>query len=584
MMDPVGRTLSNRARRPVAQARGTRHQTQLSAPQRELTARQVMEAGPGGSIVDSQQNIILNLADREFFFDMVVLQAGEGGADPVRLNPAEPLQPGRSYRVRVSASLNRYVRRETPGADWLLTQHEVRIQSALELMLYATADAVPAGDAAVISGQKGTLSLVVQKKWHYDFRLDVPADAPAATLVLELEYLEKGSSNLRRLGSRLVLEVAGQARPPAAPTPVYLPVGDAPPAHTAFLHVHPQGEDELLFQGWGGGPTGPALQVAAPRPRLPQGPPDPVAYPETLADCVYDYAQGPAREVVDWLDGMLRRHGDECVLVVVDYADSRLPWEMIRFGPEYLGARALVVRFAEVQHQKQALALRFGEVLAAGRAVAYVPPGEAAVGAAATKLGLDVERCDSPDDVQYALPSGGAGPAVGLVYVGSDEVLYYGDGDEEQVGRLAPSPPGQPCRVRFTYLPGPPDPRPVFFANAPFSALVPVCSQRPCGLAAAVLSQVAAAYVGTLGPVEGAYAAEVAERLWSAAAEGDGVNVPALLRRLRNEAVAGMGAPALSGKERKEAASRLRYAFMYVYYGSPGMRLRLSRRDQEGAA
>jgi len=61
--------------------------------------------------------------------------------------------------------------------------------------------------------------------------------------------------------------------------------------------------------------------------------------------------------------------------------------------------------------------------------------------------------------------------------------------------------------------------------------------QQWCGLARATLKQVAASYIGTLGPVEPSYAARFAQRLLEEATSDKGVKPAELLREMRVQAI-----------------------------------------------
>jgi hypothetical protein len=566
------RIVTNKVRpeaRP-ATAPGPAARTEVVVPGRDVSPIHLsIEGGANSRLENNRQAVNVIVAEREYFLDLAVLEVRDGKAVEENDPRPRPLEPGRSYVVRVSPSLNRYRPRAAPGGDWALEQDPVRIQRALELFLGPAPGSSSLTEVAVITG-RGLLALGEQLSWSYDFRLDVPAEAPAATLDLELTYQES-TANLLRFASRLALEVAGEARAAVPAPPVYLAVDAPPPVRTAFLHILPEGEDNhLAFSGFSD-PAGRVLRTPPiPRPRLPAGPPDPAAYLDALENRVYDFGQNDGAGVTAWLEEVLRRQGPDACVVLVDYVDSGLPWEMLRLGPEYLGVQARVVRFAEVQHETQVVALRFGDAVAAGRVVAYLHPRTAAPDPDDPEWSvLGVARCEALDQVQYWLPGAGETDVVGLVYLGSGEILFYGDGDEDHARSLVGAPGEAPSQVRFNALPAPPDPRPVFFTDAPFSARMPRSRNRACGLAAAVLSRVAAAYVGTMGPVDRGFAARVATRLWRQAAEPGGVQPAALLREVRADAAARLRQPGLNPPERMRAARELQYAFMYVYYGNP---------------
>jgi hypothetical protein len=240
----------------------------------------------------------------------------------------------------------------------------------------------------------------------------------------------------------------------------------------------------------------------------------------------------------------------------------------------HLGAVATVVRWTEALYFAQPLVLSTDEESLSGRFGAYVNKidWDATKARRPVLARLKPMLISNPDDLDdELLPRPGAEP-VALVYLGYGGLLVSGD-EDDALARLGAmqKPYDAQVRLQFYNVVGRLNPRPVFLVDSAFSGRVLRRGQKLCGLAQAILTQVAGGYIGTLGPVDRKHAAKIAEEFLSEAEKG--VQPATLLRRLRAEAEKQLLDPQIPKKERE---ANFLQAFMYVYYGNPLARLQVN--------
>jgi hypothetical protein len=117
----------------------------------------------------------------------------------------------------------------------------------------------------------------------------------------------------------------------------------------------------------------------------------------------------------------------------------------------------------------------------------------------------------------------------------------------------------------------PPAVRPALIVNACHSARVSRTAAGVTGFPELFLASFARCYLGTLGAVDEALAAEVGAKLLREARSPGGVDLPQFLLRLRRDEA--------RNYEEHETARRMVSAFMYVYYGPVKGVLRLASRS-----
>jgi hypothetical protein len=292
-------------------------------------------------------------------------------------------------------------------------------------------------------------------------------------------------------------------------------------------------------------------------------------YLQKLRDSFYDYNIDRAASVAAWFEKALHRFDKQCSVLIVDEAGALIPWEMFKLPDgSYLGARALIVRWAEAQYAAGQEGNIGGDAKYEGRLSAYVHPLDVAMMCQQPEMNRLLPKYhQSPLHLQRDLSSGGE--QVGLVYLCYGGVLRYGD-EQDCVTHLSRFKPYQnDVRIRFDLLGGKLKPRPIFFVNAPYSGRMHKSGQQWCGLARATLKQVAASYIGTLGPIEPAYAARFAQRLLKEATSDKGVKPAELLREMRVQAIEQLNNKELNEEDYERAYKELAYPFMYVHYGHP---------------
>lgn len=530
-----------------------------------------MSGGAGSTFVDNEQHVHIDLRDRKFYFDLWMLSAADDDSTPgARPRLADlPLHPGGRYRLRVSPSLDRY--RASRGApDFTLEQWEVTVRAELRLELQATRDGCEF--ASLTQGEEITFLARASTNWHRDLELEIPTDYRGKSLGIELLYRE-GGEGMPRSASLLSVPVAGRGAEPQPPQT--LPLLMAPP-RTAYLHVERTIDGGLEVFG-GGRDVPPLERERIPTLRLRDTYSDPFAYQEHVVTGLHDYVVGERTHLVPWLQQLANTYGEDWSLVIFDHADSEIPWEMLRLdGGVLLGAQARVVRFAVVFYRTGPVHLQFGERVYRGRIAAFTDDVHRPVSQWMDRLAAD--SCGDLAEFQYVLYREGA-PPVALAYLAHAGVLLYGDeGDALRFLRFPFSPP-EPAPFDFREIEGVFRDRPLFFVNAPLSGRLMLDQRRPCGVARALLMQLAGAHIGTLGPVSPEFAAELVEDLLDAAASEGGVMVAEWLRRMRARAVERVR-KAAGREERAAALQRRLYAFAYVYYGSPDARLQLTHEQE----
>lgn len=111
-----------------------------------------MTAGEGSTLENNQQNVIINLADRQFYFDME-LRTEQGKSVPSDVK----LEVGKFYFVRVSVSLNPFV--DSPSVEQnMLKQQAVIIDQKLDITLESS--------TLTMHGEIGQLELRCRRDWY----------------------------------------------------------------------------------------------------------------------------------------------------------------------------------------------------------------------------------------------------------------------------------------------------------------------------------------------------------------------------------------------------------------------------------
>jgi hypothetical protein len=558
-IDLVSRAISDANQSPAVAARGPSATQSITEENRKLRLDQHASTGDGGTMRGVNQHQEINLADREYYFELALTDSAE---KPV---PGDAkLHGGEKYTVRVSASLTVYTPMGLKGVDVPLTQNKIRIKRKERLSLFVDGTPVEpstgnrASEQGIIFDTDADLN-----RWavEYTFTLLSPPSSEIVRILLAR------TTNVNSRAAELVYQREEPVHAAAQLTATYLPA--VPPQHTAILHVDADGADHILFKGFLADKVNRPLSLASiERPRLkPEDYKDEGEYLAAIRDKALDVALKNPGNVTDWLQEVIAAYGENCCIVILDKADSEIPWEMFKLsGGRYLGAVAMVVRWTEAQYRTEARMLATDEFSLSGRLAAYVYKDDwQATGQQRPVLTrMAPILMHDPDDLLDELIRKDAGP-VGLVYLGYGGILVHGD-EHDALARLRAMPKPYESSVRFSYedVEGNVDPRPLFFVDSAFSGRVLRKGQELCGLAQATLTQVAVGYIGTLGPVDRRYAAKVAERFLEAAEKG--VRPAELLRQMRASAAKQLVDTNIPKKVR---VADFLHTFMYVYYGNP---------------
>ncbi|HSH82110.1 MAG TPA: hypothetical protein VLA19_26585 [Herpetosiphonaceae bacterium] len=528
-----------------------------------------VQAGANSRISDVDQSLTLDLADRDYFFVLQIRDAQTlslcASEEPRRGLVVKPLELERRYHVRVTRGLKEYA---PPSIDseqyWHLTQLAVKYQLEIELIL-STLE----GGAVTISGIPTRISLYTGENWWYEFELSVPRSYASSELTLELLYRE--GANPFQWATRLKVGVAQPLTtlPADIPAHYYFPIDTEPPPNTAILRIRREDDKRLALRGWLRDRIGVHIDLAPiDRPPLPSGTLTGEQYLDALHKAVHTFSVGDPAHVTSWLQSVLAQYGKDCNLVIVDQADSHVPWEMLKLSDNrYLGAHSRVVRWTETQYRGQSIALQLQATTYSGRLSAFIDPQ------ASDNLDehhsllaqLAAIPTTDPDELELDLLSGSEGSPIGLVYLHSGRPLVYGDEAEA----LDPMCGNFTSRVEIAYglVEGNLRPRPLFFVNAPYSGHILRHGTRSCGLANATLTNVAAGYIGVLGPLDRPFALRIAKRLLESASTAE-IQPAELLRELRAEAASRIK-PGIAPEEFRLAKRDLVRMCMYVYYGNP---------------
>src|SRR5919202_2400614 len=148
------------------------------------------------------------------------------------------------------------------------------------------------------------------------------------------------------------------------------------PREVAILHVYQSGVDEYATLG-GNANLGLPQTDPKERPNLSLGKlVQEKELPEKIRDAMYVFSfDNP--ELCKWLKTLRRRLGEQLCLVICDYTDFEIPWEMVGRSHddspnEYLGAVVTTVRWQPIRSKDDYLVLKPEPEECSGDAIAYV--------------------------------------------------------------------------------------------------------------------------------------------------------------------------------------------------------------------
>jgi hypothetical protein len=540
----------------------------------------------GSELKENRQTVNVETRDPVYYFELQVLERRTID-DSTEVFPVEgPLREGKTYLVRVTLNENQYS--GTPAEqveDY--RQEQKRISGEVSVYLEFERDEMASGIS--ILNQDGRLSPREPAAIH-DFELVVKrVHAPSVTLILLFKL--SSTAHAPQSASWLTLKLQGVvALLPARIAQILHLAADAePPDGAAILHVSHLDENRLRLVGWAGKRVNSSLNLDSQSFTLPDSKDYPTgeAYIKEISNRAHAFTINEAGAVADWFDKVLNLYGENSCVIIIDQSGSQIPWELFKLrGGHFLGARALVVRWTEAQYRDQPIVMPGGDLKFEGRVCSFIHPIDAELMANNSPgfKNLISNYNTTPEELERELYCSTEQEPVGLVYLCYGGMLFYGDEGQmiEDLGCCAPYK--ETVQIRLELAEGRLKPRPVFFANAPYTGRLLVSQKHIYGLAKAFLTQMAASYIGLLAPIDRHYAGQFAQEFLTAALSEEGVKPAELLRKARAEAVARLADRRLSSEEWARARLEFIYPFMYVYYGNPQDLLKLTAPNQSGTS
>ena len=503
------------AKTPAAKLRQTVGKTPQTVRVQSITA------GAGSEVHDNEQNVKISLANREFFFNIILKTKSED-----ELSPDAVLEAGDIYRASISVAINRSEKTN-------LKQRPIKIQTKLDLSLKAD-------DFEIINNKIISLEIANWQNWREEFQVSLQ-DSSQSQTSLRLDFRESGRADFLLQAAQL--NVSSPQESNFSTKPVTLPNVLHADENAAVLYIKPDGS-EWSLEGFY------SQQTLRERVRK----------QKNLGLDVY--ARKYLGKLLKWLREAIAyfdsKYG-QCSLAIVDHTSEQTPWEMVKLKPsEYLGVKATVVRWAEQEAWGETVALDLTKPqVYQGRIVAYVHPE-------------DIDNSPFPQahtSLSKWQEDAIAQPIAPVVLIHCNGHLSYGDEPESWTWESL-SCQRQPIKVDFeeiaNYVKRPSF---FFFANAPYSARLIWDDSVPCGVAANALAQVASGYIGTMTEIEEQFARLVKNKFLELAGKDVGIKPADFLRRIRFYYADNLTS---KDKQKKTRANQvLTYVFSYVYYGNP---------------
>jgi CHAT domain len=490
------------------------------------------------------------------------------------------LRPGETYRLTVR------IGSRPEGGDgpaWRLSGDAMVLSVACpdcpELAITAEAgeEECPNPSAVLLTRRQ------IEEGSEVDFRIEVPVTCPRCRGGLEVSCAAT-TNRFPEVCRYLPVEVQGEhiAWTDEGNRTWNLDPASPVPGHVAFLYVQERHRGRLTLQGWSRRQDLEDLEMDRPELSLASFVEDQHAADEIVGRVTAFSAQRiPGLQA--WLRDLLTHHGEALLLVIVDPTGAEIPWEMIRLGNGgYLGARAEVVRWAQLWEFDERIGLRLEPRDCSGSALCFLDTGSpGGIETEREELGrLGAERLGSPREILERLSCSAA--RVGLLYMACHGAIAYPEREARRYHALySETDPGRRIvDLDLELLVRQAVRIPAVFVNACHSGRLLGDGEGIFGLPAVFLRKVADGYIGTLGAVNDAQAAAIGTRILRAFRESTGGIRPSeLLRRLRSEAAETLDLR----RSGRESSLRFLFTFMYVYYGNPLDRLTLRCGDSPGA-
>jgi hypothetical protein len=369
-------------------------------------------------------------------------------------------------------------------------------------------------------------------------------------------------------------------------------VTDKLPPQVAILHIYQSSANEYNLMLMGSLIPKKELKEPKQRPQLSLG--ELVQQkkpPEEIRDALYVFSLSNP-ELCNWVKALRQTfqrtleetsapNAQQLCLVIVDYTDFEIPWEMLELSSEdspnqYLGAIITTVRWQPVRIEDTYLNLQPKAEKCCGQAIAYVLNNDELQGVGPELQILEqlqavvyrnittfedhLQRPESNCGFIYISCHGGFSTNPSEIWIGSERHL-------EQRLRLL-----NLRRRQLTLVKKSPS---IVFINACHSGRHQAHPSIPksyrVGFAELFLAKGARGVIGTLGAVGDRHAAQFARDLIQESLNSPDLPVAALLRQLRWKVVQN-----LPENPTTEDLLPFIYTFMYVYYGNPLTVLRLT--------
>lgn len=521
----------------------------------ELVQKVVSNRGPASSAgarvppAPSGQAIYLELEiidpDEELDPFATALVEAEAGS--------HKLLPGHKYLVKVSATSYRQD-----------DSHPVYASAPLNLLLCCQEVA----EIGILDARRAIEPERIATL-NEEFELTVPAECPRGDYKLKLLFYQEDNKKLRTASLDFSLEGTHNPVDQSLLTTCRIKLNDQLPEHTAILHIEAPAPAQYRMTGWSRREK-PLKTGLMEQPTL--GLADFVEAkldPEYIKGNLSSFSRRSSKDLLDWFYDLYQRHGNQLCLIIADHSVSEFPWEMMQMeSGKYLGAIWKVVRWIPIKYYRLWQELCVDEEESRGTVLAYLNHEE---------LDTDLERqalnhlTTSYYETTAALKQVLSYPlnSVALIYLGCHGIFAADDKHKIAIGELE-NPSGQLVSLNIEDIERQEGARPLLFVNACHSARLTRDSSGFYGLPEVFLANIASAYLGTLGPVGSSYAAKIANLIFTQAVEKS-IEPAEVLRRLRAQAVADLAA-----SEATENWLNFIYTFMYVYYGNPFAKIRLS--------
>ncbi len=407
------------------------------------------------------------------------------------------------------------------------------------------------------------------------FTIAVPEDCPKRRVRLELKCCDlEGFSDHPYQGPVVAVELDGRRYEATVSQRESWNIAlDAEiPSNWAILHIVEAQDGRLQLRGWNRDLPPEESPIELEKPQLEEC--DWVEHPAQVIGWVVSCSDRSMGALHRWINQLLVRNPENLVFVLVEHAETSFPWEMIRLDDGYLGSRAEIVRWLNIELRGHRSALTPEAEQYSGQVLAFLGQETSETQLEEAELAqLACSRLATLDDLVVRLHERRL-EGVGLIYLGCHGLVRYGQEDSVRYLKLGEldNPSKQMVDLELGLLQPLLKKVPLVLVNACHSGRLYRDERGVYGLPAVFLNLAAKSYVGTLGPVAdlcaSRFGAEIVRRLRTAV---EGVGVSRVLRQLRAEAADNFGPLTRSYEDHLEFLTR----FAYVHYGNPLSCLRL---------